>query len=150
MGERARLACCARRPAEHLERSTESHSSEPSARADSVRETPTGAAETAALPISTESSRLSGPGSHAIAVRLKPISHIPDGLNESGMFGVRFDLVAQRIDAPVHAAIGHNQVFAPNSVEDFLASESAAGIPGEEIEEPEFLRGERNFCAASK
>jgi len=54
LGERARLACRARRPAEHQERSTDSLFSEPSARADSVGQTPTDAAETAALPISTE------------------------------------------------------------------------------------------------
>ena len=58
-GERTRPACCARRPAEHRERLTNSLSSGLSARVDSFGETPTDAAETAALPISTTTFRLS-------------------------------------------------------------------------------------------
>ena len=65
-GERTRPACCARRLAEHKERSTNSISGGLPA-VVSVGETPTVAAEMAALPISTVWSRLSADSLKAFA-----------------------------------------------------------------------------------
>ena len=57
--------------------------SDPSARADSVGETPTNAAETAALPISTESLRLSGIGETQPFQKLRTARE-PLGVRRSG------------------------------------------------------------------
>ena len=79
----------------------------------------------------------------------KPIADIPDGVDETGVAGVRLDLAAQGGDAAVHAAVGHNHFVAPHGVQDAVPRQRAAGTLDEELQQAELLGGQLDLDARS-
>src|SRR5688500_5175843 len=78
---------------------------------------------------------------------LESVADAADRLDVGRILGVGLDLLAQRIDAAVDAAVGHDDVVAPDRLQDLVTGEGASRAPGEEGEQLEFLGRERHLGA---
>ena len=82
--------------------------------------------------------------------KFEAVAHVANRLDEAGLLGIRLDLVAQGVDATVHAALRHDQILAPNLVQDFCAGKRPPGVSREIFEQSKFLGRERNLGAVAK
>ena len=58
---------------------------------------------------------------------IKLIADLADGMYESGIVGIRLDLVAQRGDEPVDTAAGDEAGIAPYFIQNLVTGKRAAG-----------------------
>ena len=66
------------------------------------------------------------------------------------MARVGFDLRSECGDTTIDAAIVHDQVVAPDRIEDLVTCEGTAGSAKEKLEQSKFFGGERNRLALLK
>ena len=72
---------------------------------------------------------------------LETIARATDGLEISGALGISLDFLTYAPHIDVHGAWGHKAGIAPDGIEQVIAAEDAAWMPGKVIQQSKFGRG---------
>ena len=77
-------------------------------------------------------------GSSATPGNLETVARATDRLEITGALGIGLNLLTDAPHIDIHRPGGHEAGIPPHGVEQVVAAEDAAGMPGKIVQQPEF------------
>src|SRR5271165_3644019 len=94
--------------------------------------------------------RSRGPDRRFHRVLIETVAESPYRPDERRIRRIGFDLLAQAQDVYVYRAIRHGAIMPPNSIQQLFAAVNHPWAAHQELEQPEFRRGEGYFGPAQR